>query len=755
MQSFEISVMNISEIQEWHTKLYKLLEQSRLLDAFEKIASVLPQSSYNVYSTQLDELRFTYSNMLNYTMKGIDDPQRDEIYHKLILKTYDLSDNLKLDLMNLPGFRLASMKNELEKQLHQSKEDLAESLLSLSFDHELNEMLRGSAFVEDESESESARKHRQTIQRVFSFLWLNNQISEDDTRVVEQIFRSSSIPWYEKALLVSAITLGLVRTFDIRRIEILIKLYSNSNPQISQRALVGILIAFSLYDKRIGLTTQLDGIVKLLMDEESFEADSFSVITQIIRSKDTDKLARKFREDIVPDILRFNEDLSRKLNLENLLETGDDLDKNPEWEKYFDNQPDLVRKLEDLTNMQMEGADVFLGAFSMLKNFAFFNEVHHWFMPFYKEHFAVASALRNENESFRGVLLKGVENSPYMCNSDKFSFILNLSQMPQQQKELMSQMFSAEIEQFEELMNEELTDPALRKKRIVIQYIQDLYRFFKLNPVRTETGDVFLQSLDIQNTGVMGGLISSIDFYRSIAGFYFDNDHFAEAYSIYQKLIENQVNSAEIYEKAGYCLQQTGKFSEAITMYQKADLFDTNRKWLLGKLAQCHLKLSQPKEALDVYIELLQLEPENRKVLASVGTCYLNLGDYDKALETFYRLEFTEPGSAGSMRPVAWCLFTLNRLEEADNYYSQLIEMEPNEFDYMNAGHVAWCLGNRQKAAGSYLQSILKRKGDLKAFLIAFKADTEYLLQNGVNPGEIRLMMDYVRIRNQSKSDQA
>ncbi|MBK6967393.1 MAG: tetratricopeptide repeat protein [Bacteroidales bacterium] len=747
--------MNISEIQTWHKRINDLLDQGRLLDAFEGISGAFPQKSYTAFSTRLEELRFTYNNMLNYTMKGVDDPQRDEIHNRLILGTYELSDDLKLELLNAPGFRLASLKGELEKQLRRSNEDLAESLMSLSFDHELNEMLHGSAFYEDESESDSAIKHRQAIQRVFNFLWLTNRFSENDAVVVAKIFNSNSFPWYEKALLVSAVTLGLVRTFDPQRIEILIKLYAHNNPQISQRALVGILMAISLYDKRVGISPQLNSVVKLLMDDESFESDSFSVITQIIRSKDTDKIARKFREHIVPDILKFNEDLSRKLNLENLLETGEEPDKNPNWEKYFDNQPDLVRKLEELTNMQMEGADVFLGAFSMLKNFSFFNDAHHWFMPFYKKNFAVANALRNESEDFREILLKGVENSPYMCNSDKFSFILNLSHMPLQQKELMSSMFSSEIEQFEELMNEELTDPALRKKRIVIQYIQDLYRFFKLNPVKTETGDIFLQPLDVHNTAVMGDLISSADFYRNIAGFYFDNDHFGEALLIYHRLIYKEETSAELFEKAGYCLQQTGKFREAIEMYRKADLFDTNRKWLLGKMAQCHLKLSQSKEALEVYLELLQLDPESRKVLASIGTCYLNMGEYNQALEYFYRIEFSEPGSAGSMRPVAWCLFVLNRPGEADAYYAQLLDMEPNEYDYMNAGHVAWCLSDRQKAAELYLKSIEKRDGDLKAFLVAFNTDKVFLLQNSLDPLEIRLMIDYLRIRYQENSAQA
>ena len=35
--------------------------------------------------------------------------------------------------------------------------------------------------------------------------------------------------------------------------------------------------------------------------------------------------------------------------------------------------------------MQIEGSDVFMSAFSKLKNFPFFNEFSNWFSPFYKE----------------------------------------------------------------------------------------------------------------------------------------------------------------------------------------------------------------------------------------------------------------------------------------------------------------------------------------------------------------------------------
>jgi len=157
-------------------------------------------------------------------------------------------------------------------------------------------------------------------------------------------------------------------------------------------------------------------------------------------------------------------------------------------------------------------------------------------------------------------------------------------------------------------------------------------------------------------------------------------------------------------------------------------------------------KLLQPAEALTIYNELLLMEPDNNKIIASAGTCYLNLGDYEKALECFFRIEFNSPGEANAIRPLAWSLFLLNRNEEAAVYYGQLLGMDPNEFDFMNAGHVAWCQGKRLEAASHYRNSIRKRNGDLKTFLRAFASDKPFLLKNGLSEREIQMMLDFISL---------
>ncbi|KAF5038521.1 hypothetical protein DSECCO2_553440 [anaerobic digester metagenome] len=99
------------------------------------------------------------------------------------------------------------------------------------------------------------------------------------------------------------------------------------------------------------------------------------------------------------------------------------------------------------------------------------------------------------------------------------------------------------------------------------------------------------------------------------------------------------------------------------------------------------------------------------------------------------------------MRPVAWCLLVLGRTYEAAPYYQQLLALEPNAYDYINAGHLAFCRGDKQQAAEYYITSIRKRDGDLRSFLKGYIADRNVLIRNGVDKDELPLMMDYIRFR--------
>jgi len=88
--------------------------------------------------------------------------------------------------------------------------------------------------------------------------------------------------------------------------------------------------------------------------------------------------------------------------------------------------------------------------------------------------------------------MEGLEKAFYICNSDKYSFAINFHAVPRQQRSMIITYFESELEQMKEMINEEkLLDQSLESNAIMTQYIQDLYRFYKLYPYKNEFRDIF------------------------------------------------------------------------------------------------------------------------------------------------------------------------------------------------------------------------------------------------------------------------
>jgi len=95
-----------------------------------------------------------------------------------------------------------------------------------------------------------------------------------------------------------------------------------------------------------------------------------------------------------------------------------------------------------------------------------------------------------------------------MCNSDKYSFCLSILQMPERQRNMMQQSFNLESEQMEEMAKDEaLLKPDLVAKNISKQYIQDLFRLFKLHPQHEDFSDMFASALLIHKSYLFGYLL--------------------------------------------------------------------------------------------------------------------------------------------------------------------------------------------------------------------------------------------------------
>ena len=98
------------------------------------------------------------------------------------------------------------------------------------------------------------RRHEETHQVMFLTTWSNSSWTLEEFAQAEDMLRSETLPTNDLCLFVSAVTLSLMECFDERKVNWLLDGLRHTNPQINQRALVGLVITLHLYPSRIALS---------------------------------------------------------------------------------------------------------------------------------------------------------------------------------------------------------------------------------------------------------------------------------------------------------------------------------------------------------------------------------------------------------------------------------------------------------------------------------------------------------------------
>ncbi|SHE44005.1 Tetratricopeptide repeat-containing protein [Mariniphaga anaerophila] len=726
------------ELHKKYKDICNNLQKRRLKPAFDQLAKLISDNGLGVYYDEYRNLEETYHFMLKYTLEGTQDPERQKVYRKLIVSVFELTDKIN---------------EALQLRFSPSVEYEKKRLFKDEFIPDLNRFVSNleDFYLQDESSDDeakmlsAAKEHQKQIRKLFYHVWFSDKLSPDETDGLRTFFTSPVVLIAYKSLVISALTLSLRRYFDSEKFTLLFEAFDFDEPEISQRALVGVLVNLYHYDARLSFFPEITGRLKILNENPEFKRNIERVIIQFIRSKETEKLQQRIRDEILPEMIKISPNLKDKINLDSLMEEGLSEDKNPDWQEIFKDSPGLMDKMQEFSELQMEGADVFMGSFAMLKAFPFFSEIDNWFVPFFTENPEIANTLDFSDDTARR-LMEALNKAPVLCNSDKYSFCLSIQGLPKENREFMAQGINAEMDQLKELeKDEELTQPGREAEFISNQYIQDLYRFYKLFPRKNDFEDIFSWHFDFHNKLAFGEILrEDHKLLRNIGEYYFAKNHFDEAAEIFGLLLE-QEKDGELYQKIAYCYQKTGNFEKALDGYLKAELYDINRLWNLKKIALCYRNLKQPAKALEYYQAAEKIDSENLNNQLNIGHCLLELSEYDEALKCYFKVEYLSPGNKKVWRPIAWCSFLTGKKEQAAKYFSRLIDDEPSKHDYMNMGHVQWSLGNRKAALDFYRKSISENGFSADEFQEVFEEDLPHLISQGIDAEDVPIMLDQLR----------
>lgn len=731
--------MTSQEAVQTHERICTLIISNHIIEAIILLENFISSSKLTAKLDEVLEQKRIYTDLLNYTVGNIIDPQKALIHSNIKRSLLEKADSTLQYTQTNMGLHIFHVNRELKLEVSGFSEQTIHQLEELSFNEELDEMLVGQP---REKSNTVNIDYNQIIQKGFHLAWLSEKLTETDIELFNKILNSERFTVESRCQIVSGLSLGLQRLFDKEKFKLLFNYFHSPDPIVSQRALVGLFIAFVFYDKRIPLYPEAQTILNKLINETPKELLRH-LILQVLNACDTENISKKFREEILPEVIKIESKLKDKFNFDPSLLDDLDIEKNPDWESLIQDSPNLMDKLQEFTDLQMEGSDVLMGTFSMLKHFDFFKKEENWFLPFTEGTIVNDYIVKSEEND---IISASLAFSPFMCNSDKFSFLLNLQYMQEIQKKTLLNYINAEVDQLKDLVKDkEAVDPFFSTKLMITHTVQDLYRFIKLYPYHTEIQDIFLYEWNIFEINTLKLLITEAECKNDIAHFYFNRGIYFFALPIYENLVSIEHDNPIYYEKIGFCFERLKNFSKAIENYKKAELFDVNHCWIYKRIAWCFRQLKDYENALNYYLEAEKNEPENIVLQSQIGYCLIELNQYNEALNHFNTVYFKNSDNQKLWRPLAWCYLNTNKLEEAETFYQQIIENDPTYNDYFNLGHLLWANGNIDKAILYYQKSIKQSSDGFNHFLSSYEEDKKLLINLGISPLDIEILPDILR----------
>lgn len=732
--------MDDKQIKEIKEKVERLLGDNRLRQAIETLGTDIESLQDWDLRTRYNELQTAYKYMLEYLRMGMQDPDRERLYDELVGRCYTLNELISVTRESEHSTKVYSQKSRRYKNLETFEEIIA------AYKENAENIRLASMLSADECRKVSQElwhEHERRLAQLWEAVWTSKAWTKSTAERIAELAADEECMANDRAAIVSAITMSALKCFEPLKATTLCRLATNSDTAVAMRAATGLVLVLLKNDGRIRYYREITAALETLQEDALFMSRIETIQIQLLRCRETQKIDRKMREEIIPAMMKNPKLNGSKFSIEILSEIEQDEDKNPEWGAWIE-KDEIKGKIEEMAKWQMEGADVYMSTFSQLKNFPFFGEITNWFRPFDANVPAISEILPANAESGK-TLIGSICSSPVFCNSDKYSFCFTFKQIPREQREALLGQIPDEADMHaDENIDNRAAVEGRRAETISNQYIQDIYRFFKLSNFRHEFGDPFATPLNMIESQSMSALINSSDTMLRIFRYLVEKGYYNEAYKAGLLFEKSGEGDAQFYQEMGFCMQKERSLDAAIDYYTKADIIKPDTLWTLRHIAQCYRMQGELEKALSYYQMAEELAPENLSLLLQTGESFAATKRYEEAFARFYKVEFLKPSSRRVLRAIAWYSFITGNDSQARDYYNRLTEMPKAGYeDYMNAGHVEWVCSNKALAIELYnkAKALCNGTADLTEQIMH---DKETLMARGISEKEILMLRDLV-----------
>lgn len=694
--------MTFNEFISFYTDIDRSISQNRLFDVIRRIKLLCDRMTEADLSSRISNVEHTYFYMLDYFIKGANDPSREDLLSKLKIELYSINDELLHRLV-------------LDKQKYPLIDNVPEETIDLQF------------LAADEND---------IIKTFYAVAYRNKLIKSSELHILEEILFSPSASSYDKGLILSALFLASLRQYSVSAIRVLAHVYINLNVDIKLRikALIYLYFISFKYSNRISIDKEIKDVISLVINTPGFSAQIALIILQHLRCRNSDSLNAKVEKEIIPEIMKFSPKL-KGLNKKNI-SIDEMIEANPEWEKMMQDS-ELSSALKDISEFQFDGADIFLNTFRQLSHHIFFNKVHNWFAEYSGSN---DSAFINLPGEIKGVL----SGADMISDSDKFALSLSMSGLGTDMQQMMIQSFREQAEVWAQYKSDKDKNSNMETKLLVRNIMQDLYRFFKFVGLGRVIKNPFEYIPVIDDNILINNYALTTADIRACADYLLKYDNYSSAISYLNMIIDKGDITQDVYQKIGFCYQCMKDYQQAIEYYKKAEILSADSVWLLTHLAQTYKALGDFESALHYYKRIVEIQPNNIGAILNMGHMSLSQDKLNEALHYYYQADFVSGGTARTLRPIAWCEFLRGDYAKSEKYYNQIPDADKNSTDYLNMGHLYFVQSDYPKAENYYLQSLKKINGDINTFIANYHDDEDVLIERNVLQSDIFMMLDKV-----------
>lgn len=719
----------------------KLIVSQQLGQALTQLENYLYAYPHQHDREQLDAIKGDYALMTDYWRKGYADPERGELYRRLLARLYQLVGNMEMRRR----IRTSSFIMGIYNRTRNSRNDWSLSAIRRDLESFVSDVTLLSLEPEHTRRDKSQqlyKQHQQLMHDLFDYIWTSRSWSDTLAQAFQDILLSPTVDVLDQQLIVSAIMLSCMNMFDISKFRVLVRVYEHAQDvPLRQRALIGWALSLNASAAEHVFPEEHQLVSQLLADPRCCE-ELRELQIQLVYCQRAESDNERIRSEIMPELLKGNMFRVTRNGIEEMEEDPmEDILHPEESERRMEMVEKYFRQMMD---MQQQGSDIYFGSFSHMKRFPFFNDICNWFMPFYAEHPDIEPTFSKfKNNRF---LQQSMINGPF-CNSDKYSLMLAFSQVIDRLPQHLREMLDRGEASMGEVEDGERQSPAYIRR----MYLQDLYRFFRIFSQRSEFVSPF-DRLDGRSSLLGNPVFRQTPLVDSAieVGRFLTKQHLDDAAREVLGLLGDDTTDVAYFTLMGTLAMRDkqdsplGSALKALTFFQRAiELAPDNEQALLG-YARSRFACSHYKEALQAYDQLLMLHPEKKSYLLNKAVCQTNLADYEASLKVLYKLNYDHPDDLNVTRVLAWTLTCCGKHEQAVKLYDQLLDADNHvPDDLLNYGYCLWFCGELTNAIGMFSQYVAESESSRLDMNDEF-FNTEYALlgQHGITDIEIQMMLD-------------